>query len=175
MVLIGRVVRPQGNRGEVVVASETDFGAERFQPGAKVHTLRHGPVEVMTVTSSREHDGRWVVGFSGVSSIDDAEALRGLELRIPADDLRALHTGTHYVHDLVGCRVETIAGEAAGTVRDVQFGSGSPLLVAEAAGEEVLIPFTSDVCRRVDTAARLIVIDPPEGLLELNKRKGSID
>ena len=170
MVLVGRVIRPQGNRGEVVVASESDFASDRFQPGAKVHTVRHGQVDVMTVTSGRAHDGRWVVGFSGVSSIDEAEALRGLELRIPADDLRTLGAGAYYVHDLVGCRVETIGGDAAGTIRDVQVSGGRAVLVAEADGDDVLIPFTAGICRRVDTAARVVVIDPPPGLLELNRR-----
>src|SRR5439155_25769548 len=99
---------PQGNRGEVVVASETDFGADRFRLGAAVQTNRDGRIETLTVESSREHDGRWVVGFAAVKSIDDAERLRGLERRIPASELRPLESGGHYVHDLVGCRVETI-------------------------------------------------------------------
>ena len=62
---------------------------------------------------------------------------------------------------------------AVGTVRDVQFGSGVPLLVVDDAGAEVLIPFTEAFCRRVDVAAKRIVIDPPEGLLEVNGRKGA--
>src|SRR5712671_775014 len=95
MITVGHIVRPQGNRGEVVIAASTDFGAERFRPGASVLASRQGGVETMTVTSSREHDGRWVVGFAGVATINDAEALRGLELRIPADQLRPLEAGTY--------------------------------------------------------------------------------
>jgi hypothetical protein len=102
MIAIGQIVRPQGNRGEVVIASSTDFGLERFRPGAQVLVSRHGGVETMTVTSSREHDGRWVVGFAGVTTISEAETLRGLELRIPADQLRPLQADTYYVHDLAG-------------------------------------------------------------------------
>ena len=170
MITVGQIVRPQGNRGEVVIASSTDFGAERFRPGARVLATRHGEVETMTVTSSREHDGRWVVGFAGVTTISEAETLRGLELRIPADHLRPLEADTYYVHDLAGCRVETQSGHAVGTVQDVQLDTGIPLLVVAAQDGEVLIPFSAEFCRRVDVAAKAIVIEPPEGLLELNRR-----
>lgn len=170
MIEVGRVVRPQGNRGEVVIASSTDFGAERFREGAVLHVLREGRVEPMTVTSSREYDGRWIVGYEGIASIDAAETLRGAPVRIPAEELTPLEAGRHYVHDLVGCRVETDTGAAVGSVSDVQFGTGVPLLVVDDAGAEVLIPFTEAVCRSVDVAGKRIVIDPPEGLLEVNKR-----
>jgi 16S rRNA processing protein RimM len=168
MVAVGRVARPQGNRGEVVIVSSTDFGEERFAAGAVVHVQRGDAVGTLTVSSSREHDGRWVVGFDGIATIDDAETLRGLELKIPAEDLRALTGDAHYVHDLVGCRVETTAGQTVGVIREVQLGAGIPLLVAEGGGGDVLVPFTEAICRRVDVAARCVVIDAPEGLLELN-------
>src|SRR5262245_64661487 len=106
MVTVGRIVRPHGNRGEVVIAPETDFGAERFRAGARVQMVQDGRIEQLTVHSSRPHDGRWVVGFDGVSTIDEAEALRGLELKIPEGDVATLNPDHHYVHDLVGCRVE---------------------------------------------------------------------
>jgi 16S rRNA processing protein RimM len=170
MIAIGQVVRPQGNRGEVVVASSTDFGAERFRPGAVMAARRDGRIETMTVTSSRAHDGRWVVGFAGVTSISEAEALRGIELRISDELLHPLDAAQYYVHDLVGCRVDTTADEMVGTVRDVQLDTGVPLLVIASADGEVLVPFSAEFCRRVDVTAKAIVIDPPPGLLELNRR-----
>jgi 16S rRNA processing protein RimM len=170
MIAIGQIVRPQGNRGEVVIASSTDFGAERFHPGAQVAANRDGGIDMMTVTSSREHDGRWVVGFAGVTTISEAEALRGRELRIPEHELHPLEADRYYVHDLAGCRVETQAGLAVGTVRDVQLDTGIPLLVIAGADGDVLVPFSAEFCRRVDVAAKAILIDPPEGLLELNRR-----
>lgn len=171
MATVGRVARPQGNRGEVVVASSTDFPGERFRPGAVVWVRREGRVGDLTVTTSREHDGRWIVGLTGVNTIGDAESLRGLELRIPAEQLRPLEPGSHYVHDLVGCRVETTAGRPAGSVQDVRLEAGVPLLVIEGTDGEILIPFTDAICRRVDVPAKLIVIAPPEGLLDLNERR----
>jgi 16S rRNA processing protein RimM len=167
MILVGRIARPQGNRGEVVVAPETDFAAERFRPGASLHMVRDRRVQALTVVESREHQGRWVIGFEGVASINDAETLRGLELRIPPEALQPLEAGTFYVHDLAGLRVETTAGAVVGRVDHVLF-AGTPLLVIEAEHGEVLVPFVDHICRRVDVEAGLIVIDPPEGLVEAN-------
>src|SRR5436309_758939 len=131
LILVGRVARPQGNRGEVIVASETDFGARRFAPGASLQMLRDGRIQTVTVRESREHSGRWVVGFDGFTSINDAETLRGLELRIPAEALQPLEAGAFYVHDLAGLRVETTSGVSVGRVDHVQFAAGTPLLVVE--------------------------------------------
>jgi 16S rRNA processing protein RimM len=175
MVTVGRIVRPQGNRGEVVVDPATDFAEERFQIGAQMHVKRQADAdpEDVRVASSRQHSGRWVVGFEGVASIDDAERLRGLELRIPSAQLKGLEAGQHYVHDLVGCQVETTSGETLGPVRDVQLNTGLPLLVVTGRHAEILVPFIETFCRRVDTTARVIVIEPPEGLVELNETRGS--
>jgi 16S rRNA processing protein RimM len=170
MATVGRIVRPQGNRGEVVIQSETDFGADRFRPGERVETMRGDSIEELTVRSSREHDGRWIVGFEEIGSINDAEALRGLELKIPADSLRSLAAGRHYVHDLVGCRVETLSHDVIGTIADVHVGAGTPLLVVEGSRGEVLVPFVDEFCKRVDVAAKTVVIAPPDGLVGLNQK-----
>lgn len=168
MITVGRVVRPHGNRGQVVVAPETDFGRERFGVGATLYLERGGKVEPAQVTSARERHGRWIVGFDGVMTIADAEALRGLELRIPPGQLRALGPGAYYVHDLVGARVETSAGARVGTVTRVDFGAGTPLLAVAGSSGEQLVPLAEDICKRVDITAGVVVIDPPGGLLELN-------
>lgn len=170
MVTVGRIVRPHGNRGHVVVESETDFASERFAPGAVLFVNREGIVSTLTVSASRPYDGRWVVGFDGQASIDAAEACRGLELRIPEADLRELGPGQYYVHDLRGCRVLTGGGVLVGTVERVDAGTGVALLVVVDGADEVLVPMTDAICRQVNLAAREIVIDPPEGLIELNRR-----
>jgi 16S rRNA processing protein RimM len=167
-VTVGRIVRPQGHRGQVVVATETDFAAERFAPGAVVYVLRDGVVAALTVRDSRPQDDRWVVGFDAVATMNDAEALRGTELRIAALDAKALPADRFYLHDLIGCRVTTGAGEEVGVVERVDPGSSAPMLVVAGRSGEVLVPLAESICRRVDTASRVIVIDPPEGLLELN-------
>jgi 16S rRNA processing protein RimM len=165
MITVGRIVRPQGHRGQVVVAPETDFGADRFRQGAVVYAMRAGQIAELRVTASREFQGRWIVGFDRVTSMNEAEAMRGLDLRIAESDLRRLDDGTFYVHDLVGCRVETVNGQIVGNVEDVHVGPAAPILTVQGDAGEVLVPFVDAICRRVDLAARLIVIDPPQGLI----------
>jgi 16S rRNA processing protein RimM len=180
MITVGRVVRPQGRRGEVVVDPATDFAEERFRPGAGLWVSRAGHVTNVAIVTSWPHQGRWVLGLAGVGSIDEAETWRGAELRVPAEGLHKLEDGAFYVHDLLGCRVETMTGMSVGAVARVDLGNGTPLLVvtdpigpAEGVGE-VLVPLAESICRRVDVGAKVIVIDPPAGLLDLNVpgRKG---
>jgi 16S rRNA processing protein RimM len=168
MVTVGRIVRPQHNQGHVLLVSETDFPDDRFAVGSSLYRERDGVPEPIRIVASRERDGRWVVGFEGYTSISDAETLRGLELRVPADDLKALGPDAYYVHDLVGCAVRTVGGDAVGTVTRVDVGVGIPMLVIDGDGE-VLVPFTDHLCRRVDLVTRVIEIDPVPGLLELNR------
>ena len=169
MVTVGRIVRPHGNRGQVVVAPDTDFGSERFKPGATLAVLRDGNLTTLEVTAGREHDGRWVVGFAGVGTIDAAETLRGVELRIPAEAVRPVEAGAFYVHDLVGCRVTTVDGQIVGIVDHVKLDAGTPLLGVASSKGEVLIPLAEDICREIDVAGKSIVIDAPEGLIDLNR------
>jgi 16S rRNA processing protein RimM len=168
MVTVGRVVRPHGIRGQVVVASETDFGDERFREGATVFLERDGRVEGLEVISSRAHAGRWVIGVKGVETMNDAETLRDKELRIAPEDVRALEAGRFYVYDLIGCRVETAAGAAVGPVIRVDEMAGRSMLVVATKRGEALVPMVETICREVDIAAKRIVIDPPPGLIDLN-------
>jgi 16S rRNA processing protein RimM len=171
LVTVGRIVRPHGIRGQVVVASETDFGDERFRPGEAMSIDTPNGIRELRVTSSRPHDARWVVGFEGVTTMNDAEALRDAELRVAPDSLHALDPSRFYVHDLVGCEVTTTSGARVGRVDRVELNTGTALLVVLERGGEVLIPLVDTICRRVDVAAKRIEIDPPEGLIELNRGK----
>jgi 16S rRNA processing protein RimM len=169
MALVGRVARPHGIRGQVVVNPETDFPEERFKPGANLFIQGAHGVEAITVTAVRFSQGRPVIGIRGISDMTAAQALAGLELRVPADELAALPPGTFYRHDLVGCAVETVAGEHVGVVRGVEGPLGASRLVVEGVHGEVLVPLVDEICACVDTASKRIVISPPEGLLDLNR------
>ena len=173
MVTVGRIVRPHGHRGSVVVAPETDFAAERFKAGAELFWRRGEDAAESTVriAESREHQGRWVVALEGVTSMNEAETLRGIELKVPADARHPLEAGAYYVHDLEGCTVVTSSGVSVGRVAGVQFGSGAPLLqIVDERGGEVLVPMVEGICREIDPDGKRIVIDPPAGLIGLNSR-----
>ena len=152
-----------------MVQPETDFAGERFREGAELIWNRGSEAGPVRVADGFPHQGRWVVAFEGVDSMNDAETLRGVELRIPREALHALPPGAHYVHDLEGCEVVTTAGVGIGRVLRVDFGAAQPLLVVDGgAGNEVLVPMTEGICRRVTPAEKRIDVELPEGLLELN-------
>jgi 16S rRNA processing protein RimM len=169
MAVVGRVARPHGLRGDVVINPETDFAETRFRPGATVWTRSAGRDEALTIASARFQNGRPVVGFEGLSSIDAVERLAGLELRVPEEALQPLEAGQYYAHQLVGCSVETTQGIAVGSVTTVETGAGGSRLVVDGARGEILVPLAVEICVSIDVAGRKIRIEPPEGLLELNE------
>jgi 16S rRNA processing protein RimM len=168
MVVVGRVARAHGNRGEVIINAETDFPDIRFRAGSELRLRRGDAIATLKVGAVRTHQGRPVVAFEGVSTMDAAEALAGAELRIAPEDLSPLAPGEFYRHDLVGCRVETTEGREIGEVRRVEEGAGVDRLVVAGAQGEILVPLALDICVAIDAVARRIVIRPPEGLIELN-------
>jgi 16S rRNA processing protein RimM len=170
MAVVGRVARAHGIRGQVIVNPETDFPEERFRPGAELYAERNGVLECLTVTTVRFHKDRPIIGVAGVDDMNAAVRLAGSELRIPVDRLAPLPPGTFYRHDLIGCRVERPTGEQLGIVSDVEGSVGGSRLVVESADGEVLVPLAETICVAIDPAAKRIVVEPPEGLLELNKR-----
>ena len=171
MALVGRIGRPHGLKGQVVVNPETDFVEERFAAGATVWTRSGGGQEQLTVASMRVQNGRPIVGFAGFDRIEDVERLARLELRVPEDTLQPLQPGTYYEHQLVGCAVETVSGVAIGEVAKVEGGAGASRVVINGPHGEILIPLAVDICVEIDVGNRKIRIDAPEGLLELNEKK----
>lgn len=169
LVVVARVARPHGLRGEVILDADTDFPEERFRPGASVLVQEAGEVRALTVRSSRLHKGRPIVGFEGVDVIEAAEPLVGHELRIEPAALMPLPPGAFYHHDLVGCRVETVDGEQVGTVTRVDGAGGASRLTVDGPAGEQLVPLVDEICREIDPGAKRIVIAAPDGLLGLNR------
>ena len=169
MAVVGRIARPHGIRGQVIVNLETDFPEERFQTGAELFVRQDGTVVRLILTSVRFQHERPVVSIAGVDSIDAAERLAGLELRVPLDRLMPLPAGMFYRHELTGCRVETPDGRYVGAVQDVEGTLGGSRLVVAGGRGEVLIPLASEICTTIDVAGRRIVVNPPDGLLDLNE------
>jgi 16S rRNA processing protein RimM len=171
MVLVGRISRPHGLRGQVIVSPETDFIEERFVAGATLWTRSSRGEEALVIESVRVQNGRPVIGFAGFARIEDVEHLAGLELRVPEDSLQPLESGVFYHHQLIGCRVTTVGGEQVGEVARVEGGAAGSLLAIDGPRGEILIPLAVDICVDIDVAGKAIRIDPPDGLLDLNERK----
>ncbi len=174
LVLVGRIAKPHGLRGEVAINPETDFPDERFAPGARLLLTRGERAEAETpeelqVATARFHNGRPLVRFEGFGSIEAVEPLAGASLWVRADSRSPLPAGQYYHDALIGCVVETVAGEAVGQVTRIDAFGSAPLLVVTDGRHDVLIPLAEAICVRIDPAARRIVIDPPDGLLDVNR------
>jgi len=180
LVLVGRIAKPHGLRGEVAINPETDFPDERFVPGARLLLTRGErgergerqaaeTPEELQVATARFHNGRPLVRFEGFGSIEAVEPLAGASLWIRADSRSPLPAGQYYHDALIGCAVETVAGEAIGQVTRIDAFGSAPLLVVTDGRHDVLIPLAEAICVRIDPAARRIVIDPPDGLLDVNR------
>jgi len=165
MVAIGRVVKPQGRKGEVLVHPLSDR-PERFPSLREVYVPgESGAARAMEVVSCWPHKGRFVLKFRGVESIDDAEKLRGMDVRIGEDALPALPAGSYYHHQLKGLAAFDEAGSPVGTVEDIlETGGEAPVLSVRAAGAETLIPLAEAFVREVDLARGRIVVVRPQYL-----------
>jgi 16S rRNA processing protein RimM len=172
LVLVGRIARSHGLRGDVIVDPETDFVDERFASGSELLIRRATGLETVRIATVRFHKHRPIVRFDGIESVEQADALRDVDLWIRAADRAPLPAGEYYHDALIGCRVETTTGAAVGIVARIDGPRGGALLVVHRDGDparEVLIPLAEAICPIVDPAAGRIVIDPPEGLLDVNE------
>jgi len=170
MAVVGVIARPHGIRGQVIVNPATDFPEARFAAGSTLFVIKEDRIQPVTVTTSRMHQGRPVIGLEGIGDMDAARELAGLEFRIPVESLAALPEGSYYHHDLIGCVVETPDGTTIGMVSSVEGDMGNTRLVVQRDSGELLIPLASDICTAIEPSAKRIVIAPPDGLLELNER-----
>lgn len=167
-VVVGRVRRAHGIRGEVLVQSETDHPDTVFAAGRTL-TIRtpDGAATEIEVRSMRPHKGGCLLVLAGVENRTAAETLAGRELLLSAAELEPLARGEIFVHDLVGVEVVDVAGTVIGRVRQVFLTEPADLLEVGREDGTVLVPFTRHIVREVDIDAGRVVIDPPEGLLDL--------
>jgi 16S rRNA processing protein RimM len=175
LLVVGRILRPHGIRGELVVEVRTDEPEARFFVGS---TFDVGPTEdklgspvgeTLTIESMRWHQGRLLIFFTEVPDRDVAEELRGLLLWADSASVAAPEDPDEFHdHQLIGLAVVTVEGEQVGTVARIDHGPGSDMLIVRKPdGANTLVPFVSAIVPAVDVAGGRIVIDPPGGLLDL--------
>lgn len=173
MVVVGQIVRTHGNKGDVIVNAATGFPEERFKCGRVLYLKADfGEPKSLVIENCRFLKGRPILKFETISTIDDAEALVNLQLCILENQLFDLPSNVHYQFELIGCSVETIDGDRLGIVSEIQGVEGAQrLLVRSKDGfvEDIDVPLVESICVRIDTREKVIVIDPPQGLLELNQ------
>ncbi len=168
-LVVGRISRPHGVRGELTVDVRTDDPDLRLVAGAVLPTepAAAGPLKV---TQARWHSGRLLLTFNGVSDRDQADRLRGTLLLVDSDDLEDLADPDEFRdHQLIGLTVVGPDGEPVGEIIHVLHYGQDLLVVAgtgERTGREILVPFVAAIVLEVDLAAGQLRIDPPPGLLD---------
>ncbi|ADP79142.1 ribosome maturation factor RimM [Pseudofrankia inefficax] len=174
-IVVGRIGKPHGVRGDVTVEVRTDLPDRRFAPGSKLDRSGGGPD--LVIEDSRWHSGRLLVRFEGVADRTGAESLRGVVLTIDADlagdavDPDEADEGGEFWwdRDLVGLRAVTPDGSPLGEVTDVvHTAAGELLAIGTPTGGEHLVPFVREIVPTVDRAGGLLVVDAPPGLLDLD-------
>lgn len=166
-VVVAELIRPHGNRGEMIVRAQTDV------PG-RIENLKNANVRLadgrdasVEIVAARHHKDNWILKFAGVDSIDAAERFRGADLWIPFESRGMLPEGDFFQSDLIGCGVfDSMSGRRVGVVRGWQQYGGPPLMEVSGDGREVLIPFIRSLCE-VDLGQRSIRVELPGGLLDL--------
>jgi 16S rRNA processing protein RimM len=166
LVAIARVVRPKGLKGEVFAELLTDF-PERFEGLEDVTIVLPNSERLkLKIEDHGFQNGRLVLKFAKYGTIEAAETLRDSEICIAETEAVELEEGEFFDWQLESCRVETVAGETLGVVREVQRTGGTENLLVDGNGRDYLIPFAESICIEVDIENKIIRVDPPEGLLE---------
>jgi len=179
-VIVGRVGRPHGIRGELVIGVRTDEPDLRFAVGATLDARRSpngddaggtgdGNGERLTVASARWHSGQLLVAFAGITDRTAAGELTGSWLSVDSSQLPAIQDPDEFRdHELIGLSVRTAAGDPVGVVADVLHYGQDLLVVRRTDGQdsECLVPFVKAIVPEVDVPGGVLVIDPPPGLLD---------
>jgi 16S rRNA processing protein RimM len=167
-LVVGRIAKAHGTGGEVSVEVRTDDADARYAPGSRLDTdpAARGPLVVQSV---RSHSGRLLVRFEGIADRTQAEGLRNTLLLVDsATSAEPDEDDVFWDHDLIGLVAETTSGMVIGPVCDVLHPPGPDLLaIARPDGGEALVPFVAEIVPTVDLPGKRVVVDPPEGLLDL--------
>ncbi len=187
LLVVGQIGKPHGIRGEVSVVVRTDEPEERFVAGSVFHTEvprdRRVPTDPATAASGvrftvppqlvlesiRWHQGRGIAQFENIHDRNVAEELRGVYLQVDSDELEPPSDPDEFHdHQLVGLRVVDVDGAELGTVARIDHAPSSDLLVLDkTGGGTALIPFVTAMVPTVDVPGGRVVVDLPEGLLDL--------
>lgn len=167
MVSVGKVVKSKGKRGELKLRLYSEHYLKPFFP--KVYLQKKGFLEEFEVETLRPYKNGCIIKLREVDTSDQAWELVGQEILVPEEFLGPLEEDNYYLFQLIGSSVITIKKEKVGTVKDILFAENNELLVVEKGKKEILIPFTKSICLEIDVANKEILVDPPEGLLELDE------
>lgn len=165
-LIIGRVAKPHGVHGELIVEIITDF-PERLSAGSRFGVgPDEGPEEFFEAHHVRYHKGRWLLGVTGLRSRDEVESWRGRYLFLPEQSLEELPEGYVYEHHLVGLECVDPEGRPLGTVTALDDAGGQTRLVVRRGRREFLVPWVPELVQDVDREQGTVTVRPIPGLLD---------
>lgn len=164
---VGTIVNTHGMKGEVKVSQITDNN-QRFLPG-EVLFIENEPEELLelTIKTQRFHKGHSLLRFEEITSIFEAEKLKGKTLKVKEKQLPTLDEGSYYIYEILACEVYTLEGDLIGNVTNVfKTGANDVWEITREDGQEYLVPFIKDVVKNVNPKEKKIIIQPMEGMLD---------
>jgi 16S rRNA processing protein rimM len=165
---VGKIVNTHSLKGEVKVISSTDFEEQRFEKGTELLITRGNQVvKEVTVESYRTHKNNLLVKFVGIDSIEEAEKLKNLQIKIDSDNIGELEENEFYFHEIIGCEVFDENGESLGEISEILTpGANDVWVIKSQNGKEILIPYIEDVVKKIDVENKKIDIEVMEGLID---------
>ncbi|MEO8200305.1 MAG: ribosome maturation factor RimM [Gemmatimonadota bacterium] len=170
LLVVGRLRKPHGLKGEVAVFPLTDDAASVFTPGRRLARLDLSGVEVgdpVVIERSRTFHREWLLKFRGVDHRDSLESFRDILLAVPADELKPPEADEVYLHELTGFSVRLEDDSALGLVTNLYEVASGLMLEVQGPKREFLLPYKKEFVRQVDRAGRRLVVALPDGLMDL--------
>lgn len=167
-IVVGRVRKPHGLKGELAIFPLTDDPAEVFVQGRtlRVLDLRGDELGTVTLETTRGYHREWLLKFTGHASREAVDGYRGHFLAVGRDELPPLDEGEVYLRDLVGFAVRDGDDQALGIVSEVYDLPGGPVIEVQGAKREFMLPFRGEYIRETDRNGRRLTVTIPDGLLD---------
>ena len=165
---VGKIVNTHSLKGEVKVISSTDFEEERFKKGSKLLITRGNQlIREVVVQSYRNHKNFLLVKFEGIDSVEEAEKLKNLQIKIDSDEVGELEENEFYFHQIIGCEVFDENDKNLGEIIDILTPGANDIWVIKGEnGKEILIPYIEDVVKQIDITNKKVNIEVMEGLID---------
>ena len=165
---VGKIVNTHSLKGEIKVISSTDFEEERFKKGSKLLITRGNQlIREVVVQSYRNHKNFLLVKFEGIDSVEEAEKLKNLQIKIDSDEVGELEENEFYFHQIIGCQVFDENDRNLGEIIDILTpGANDVWVIKGENGKEILIPYIEDVVKKIDITSKKVNIEVMEGLID---------
>ena len=165
---VGKIVNTHSLKGEIKVISSTDFEEERFKKGSKLLITRGNQlIREVVVQSYRNHKNFLLVKFEGIDSVEEAEKLKNLQIKIDSDKVGELEENEFYFHQIIGCEVFDENDKNLGEIIDILTpGANDVWVIKGENGKEILIPYIEDVVKKIDITNKKVNIEVMEGLID---------